>query len=64
MLKLLGFVIIVVYIGGVWKFWQGFHRTNFSKALPNRIMLSLLWPVLLASNKPYRKNFNKALKGQ
>lgn len=64
MLKLLGFVFIVVYLGGVWKFWRGFERTNFSRALPNRIRLSLLWPVLLVSNKSYRQNFNKALKGQ
>ncbi len=53
------FVLAVVYVGGIWKFWTGFNRTNFSQG---RIYLSLLWPVLLF-NKSYRQNFTKALKG-
>ncbi|MBD2361203.1 MULTISPECIES: hypothetical protein [unclassified Anabaena] len=57
------FALIVVYAGGAWKFWTGFTRTNFSKSLPNRIGLSLLWPVLFVANKSYRSNFRKALKG-
>jgi len=52
--------VLVVYVGGVWKFWRGFHRTNFSQG---KLYLALLWPVLLVSNKSYRQNFNKALKG-
>jgi hypothetical protein len=63
MSKLIIFGLIVVYVGGVWKFWNGFSRTNFSQSLPNRISLSLLWPVLLITNKSYRSNFRKALKG-
>ncbi|MGH1393634.1 MAG: hypothetical protein ACRAVC_06320 [Trichormus sp.] len=63
MSKLIIFGLIVVYVGGVWKFWNGFSRTNFSQSLPNRISLSLLWPVLLIANKSYRSNFRKALKG-
>lgn len=55
--------VIIVYGGGGWKFWNGFHRTSFSRSLPNRLALSLLWPVLLIVNKSYRRNFNKALKG-
>jgi hypothetical protein len=54
------FVLAVFYAGGAWKFWKGFHRTDFSH---NRLSLSLLWPVLLLANKSYRRNFNKALKG-
>jgi hypothetical protein len=57
------FVLILAYAGGVWKFWTGFHRTNFSRSLPNRLSLSLLWPALLIANKSYRQNFRKALKG-
>lgn len=49
-----------VYVYGVWKFWAGFNRTNFSNG---RLHLSLLWPVFLISNKSYRQNFNRALKG-
>jgi membrane-bound metal-dependent hydrolase YbcI (DUF457 family) len=60
---LLGLLAVVVYAGGVWKFWQGFHRTSFEKGLGNQITLSLLWPVLLIANKSYRRNFTKALKG-
>lgn len=60
---LISFILILVYGGGVWKFWTGFHRTNFSRNLPNRLALSLLWPALLAANKSYRQNFRKALKG-
>ncbi|UKO98263.1 hypothetical protein [Nostoc sp. UHCC 0870] len=62
-MKLLIVALIVVYAGGVWKFWNGFTRTNFSQSLPNRIGLSLLWPVLFVANKSYRSNFRKALKG-
>jgi len=57
---LIGCTLIAVYVGGIVKFWQGFHRTNFSQG---RIYLSLLWPVLLLSNRSYRQNFNRALKG-
>lgn len=59
MLKLLLFAAIVVYVGGVWKFWTGFHRTNFSAGRP---YLALLWPVFMVS-RSYRQNFNRALKG-
>ena len=58
--SLITFGLIVVYVGGVWKFWKGFHRTNFSQG---RLYLSLLWPALLIGNKSYRQNFRKALKG-
>ncbi|WP_404800353.1 hypothetical protein [Amazonocrinis nigriterrae] len=57
------FTLIVVYVGGIWKFWTGFSRTNFSPSLPNRIGLSLLWPALFITNESYRRNFRKALKG-
>jgi hypothetical protein len=57
--SLLVFAAIVVYVGGVWKFWTGFHRTNFSQG---KFYLALLWPVFLFS-KSYRQNFQRALKG-
>lgn len=57
------FALIVVYASGVWKFWNGFRRTNFNPSLTNRIGLSLLWPALFISNQSYRQNFRKALKG-
>ncbi len=57
--SLVSIVLIVVYIGGAWKFWNGFYRTNFSQG---RLYLSLLWPAFLF-NKSYRQNFTKALKG-
>ncbi|NJL22006.1 MAG: hypothetical protein HC895_16240 [Leptolyngbyaceae cyanobacterium SM1_3_5] len=60
MVKLLLFAAIVVYAGGVWKFWRGFHRTNFSQG---RIYLALLWPALLIANRSYRQNFQRALRG-
>ncbi|MBD1866374.1 hypothetical protein H6F88_26900 [Oculatella sp. FACHB-28] len=60
MTGLLGFVLLAVYLGGVWKFWTGFHRTNFSQG---KLYLAALWPVLLISNRSYRQNFNRALKG-
>lgn len=49
-----------VYGGGAWKFWTGFHRTNFTKS---KVSLTLLWPLFLAFNRAYRENFNRALKG-
>ncbi|MBD2449646.1 hypothetical protein H6G76_21240 [Nostoc sp. FACHB-152] len=60
---LIGFVLIVGYVGLGWKFWAGFTRTNFTPSLLNRIALSLLWPALFIANKSYRRNFRKALKG-
>lgn len=61
--KLFLIVLLVVYVGGAWKFWKGFKSTNYNNSLPSRMGLSLLWPVLLITNKSYRKNFQKALKG-
>ncbi|WP_026103937.1 hypothetical protein [Anabaena sp. PCC 7108] len=55
--------LIVVYLGGAWKFWTGFNRTNFNQSLSNRIGFSLLWPALFIANPSYRRNFRKALKG-
>ena len=60
MSSLLIFAAIVVYAGGIWKFWTGFDRTNFSQG---KLYLSLLWPVFLVS-KSYRQNFSRALKGR
>jgi hypothetical protein len=56
---ILGFLALIIYGGGIWKFWTGFNRTNFSEG---RLYLALLWPVLVF-NKSYRQNFTKALKG-
>ncbi|TVQ19212.1 MAG: hypothetical protein EA367_12370 [Leptolyngbya sp. DLM2.Bin15] len=60
MVNLLIIALAVVYVGGIWKFWAGFNRTNFSDG---RLYLSLMWPVLVVANKSYRQNFTKALKG-
>ncbi|MBD2460083.1 hypothetical protein H6G89_03400 [Oscillatoria sp. FACHB-1407] len=60
MVTLLGLLLLGVYAGGIWKFWTGFHRTNFSQG---KLYLSLMWPVLLIANRSYRQNFNRALKG-
>jgi hypothetical protein len=62
-MKLIIFGLVIVYIAGVWKFWNGFTRTNFQRSLPNRLGLALLWPALFVSSKSYRQNFRKALKG-
>ena len=62
--ELIGTILFVVYIGGIWKFLSGYRRTNFTSSLPGRVSLALLWPVLLVGNKTYRRNFRKALKGR
>lgn len=62
--QLIGFILVIVYFGGIWKFLSGYRRTNFNSSLPGRITLALLWPVLLVANKSYRRNFQKALKGR
>ena len=62
--ELIGTILFVIYIGGIWKFLSGYRRTNFTSSLPGRVTLALLWPVLLVSNKTYRRNFRKALKGR
>jgi membrane-bound metal-dependent hydrolase YbcI (DUF457 family) len=60
-MKILVLLALAAYAFGVWKFWTGFNRTNFTQG---RLPLALLWPVLLIANKSYRQNFNRALKGQ
>jgi hypothetical protein len=57
---LIAIALVAAYGFGVFKFWTGFHRTNFSQG---KVSLALLWPVLLLTNKSYRQNFNRALKG-
>ncbi|TBR57812.1 hypothetical protein B4U84_17745 [Westiellopsis prolifica IICB1] len=61
---LIAVLLVVGYTGFAWKFWSGYRKTNFTRSTTNRLMLSLLWPVLYITNKPYRQNFNKALKGK
>jgi hypothetical protein len=60
MIQLLGLVALIVYGVGAWRFWRGFHRTNFSQG---RLGLTVLWPAFLIANRSYRQNFSKALKG-
>lgn len=60
MVSLFTFVLIMVYAGGIWKFLSGFEKTNFESG---RLPLALLWPFLLLTNRSYRQNFNRALKG-
>lgn len=59
MFPLIGILALGGYGYGAVRFWKGFNRTNFTQ---NRAVLTLLWPVFL-TNKNYRQNFNKALKG-
>jgi hypothetical protein len=59
MFGLISFVLLVVYIGGAWKFWTGFGQTQYSQSRP---LLTLFWPVMLL-NGSYRQNFRRALKG-
>lgn len=56
------FALLGGYGVGAWKFWNGFKRTSFNQDLGNRVAMSALWPFLMY-NKSYRKNFQKALKG-
>ncbi|MGL5132685.1 MAG: hypothetical protein ACRC78_09165 [Planktothrix sp.] len=60
---LITLVLVALYVGGIWKFWTGFENTNFNRSFQNRMIFSLLWPVLFVFNSSYRKNFKKALKG-
>lgn len=60
LLKLVILGLAIGYVFGAWRFWQGFHRTNFTQG---KLGLTLLWPIYLIANKSYRQNFNRALKG-
>lgn len=60
---LFSFILLAAYVGGIFMFWSGYRRTNFSPSLLSRLSLSLFWPVLFAVNGSYRRNFKKALKG-
>lgn len=61
---LIKLLLLGIYVYGAWKFWTGYRSTNFSPSLPNKAVLTLLWPVLLAVNTAYRQNFRKALKSR
>lgn len=63
MVQLISLILGAIYLVGIVKFLRGFRRTNFSRSLPTKITLAVLWPVLLVVNSSYRKNFQKALKG-
>lgn len=58
--SLLALLLLAIYGGGAWKFWNGFNRTNFTQG---KLQLTLLWPLFLVFNRSYRENFNRALKG-
>lgn len=62
--KILLIILVIGYIWGGWKFWNGFKQTNFEQNMINRLFLSALWLPLLVVNKSYRKNFQRALKGR
>lgn len=62
-MKLIAVILIFSYGFGIYKFWRGFNKTNFDRNLPVKLYLSALWPILFVSNKSYRQNFTKALKG-
>lgn len=64
MMNLIGFTVLALYVLGIWRFSVGYRATNFNRSLLTRISLSILWPVLLITNKSYRENFTKALKGR
>ncbi len=57
---LIGLILIGVYGYIGWRFWRGFNRTTFSQG---RLYLTALWPMFLITNRAYRQNFTKALKG-
>lgn len=59
-MKIIGLVLVVIYIIGAVKFLLGFNKTNFTQ---NHLPLALLWPLLVVINANYRRNFTKALKG-
>jgi hypothetical protein len=58
------FGAVIIYFGGIWRFWSGYHNTHFSRQLPTRLVLSLGWPALLIVNPSYRRNFRRALRGR
>jgi hypothetical protein len=56
-------ILLLIYGGVAWRFWQGFSKTHFNSKLGSRLKLALLWPVFLAISSNYRQNFRRALKG-
>jgi hypothetical protein len=62
-MELVGIGLAIAYIGGMWKFWSGYNRTNFNRDFVTRLSLGFLWLPLVIVNKNYRSNFTKALKG-
>ncbi|MEM8778338.1 MAG: hypothetical protein AAGF26_05585 [Cyanobacteria bacterium P01_G01_bin.49] len=64
MFQLISYIVLGVYLVGIWKFISGYVYTNFSRQLPTKLSLALLWPALLVINQSYRQNFQKALKGR
>jgi hypothetical protein len=63
MLALLQTGLIAIYVAGAWMFWRGFKHTHYSRGLGNQLKFTLLWPVFMATSTSYRKNFQRALRG-
>jgi hypothetical protein len=57
--QIIGIVLLVIYILGIWRFLAGFHNTFYSG---NSLILGILWPILIINGR-YRQEFFKALKG-
>jgi hypothetical protein len=58
--KFIFILLMFAYGWGMWKFSSGFGHTRYGQ---NRIVLTLLWPVLFIASKAFRENFQKALRG-
>jgi hypothetical protein len=48
------------WLYGVYRFNAGFEKTSYQKGF--KVPLALAWPVFIAFNASYRKNFVKAIK--
>ena len=58
-LQIIGIVLGVIYVLGIWRFLAGFKNTFYES---NGFLLALFWPILIFNGK-YRTEFFKALKG-
>jgi hypothetical protein len=59
-MTLIKLLLLLAYLYGAWRFWQGFSQTNYGD---RRVMLSLLWPILFLASSSYRENYRRALRG-
>lgn len=54
-------LVVIPWALGSFRLFAGYSKTSFSDALPSKLLLCLLWPLLAATSKGFRDQFKRAV---